>query len=59
MENLLFNCSQYYDIRLLKFRFWYSILIDIAICDYITLNVPPGAFSNVPLQTWSHSVRQS
>ena len=27
--------------------------------DYITLNVPPGAFSNVPLQTWSHSVRQS
>ena len=27
--------------------------------DYITLNVPPVAFSNVPLQTWSHSVRQS
>ena len=27
--------------------------------DYITLNVPPGAFSNVPLQTWSLSVRQS
>ena len=29
------------------------------IVDYITLNVPPVAFSNVPLQTWSHSVRQS
>ena len=27
--------------------------------DYITLNVPPVAFSNVPLQTWSLSVRQS
>ena len=27
--------------------------------DYITLNVPPVAFLNVPLQTWSHSVRQS
>ena len=27
--------------------------------DYITLNVPPVAFSNVPLQTWSHSVWQS
>ena len=27
--------------------------------DYITLNVPPGAFSNVPLQRWSLSVRQS
>ena len=24
--------------------------------DYITLNVPSGAFSNVPLQTWSLSV---
>ena len=27
--------------------------------DYITLNVPPRAFSNVPLQIWSLSVRQS
>ena len=27
--------------------------------DYITLNVPPVAFSNVPFQIWSHSVRQS
>ena len=23
------------------------------IADYITLNVPPRAFSNVPLQIWS------
>ena len=28
-------------------------------CDYITLNVPSGAFSNVPLRIWSLSVRQS
>ena len=28
-------------------------------CDYITLNVPPGTFSNVPLRIWSLSVRQS
>ena len=27
--------------------------------DYITLNVPSGAFSNVPLRIWSLSVRQS
>ena len=27
--------------------------------DYITLNVPPVALSNVPLQKWSLSVRQS
>lgn len=31
----------------------------LLLIDYITLNVPPVAFSNVPLQTWSHSVRQS
>lgn len=29
------------------------------IFDYITLNVPSGAFSNVPLRIWSLSVRQS
>ena len=33
--------------------------VQAAVIDYITLNVPPGAFSNVPLQTWSLSVRQS
>lgn len=27
--------------------------------DYITLNVPPVADLNVPLQKWSHEVRQS
>ena len=32
-----------------------SVLSD----DYITLNVPPGTFSNVPLRIWSLSVRQS
>lgn len=31
----------------------------ISLVDYITLNVPPRAFSNVPLQIWSLSVRQS
>ena len=30
-----------------------------ALYDYITLNVPSGAFSNVPLRIWSLSVRQS
>ena len=31
----------------------------VDIVDYITLNVPPVADSNVPLQKWSHEVRQS
>ena len=30
-----------------------------AVCDYITLNVPPVALSIVPLQKMSLSVRQS
>lgn len=38
---------------------WIEFLHDNNFDDYITLNVPPVAFSNVPLQTWSLSVRQS
>ena len=36
-----------------------SDTVQYEVSDYITLNVPPRAFSNVPLQIWSLSVRQS
>lgn len=32
-----------------SYNSFYKFLLD----DYITLNVPPRAFSNVPLQIWS------
>ena len=32
---------------------FFAIILSHALCDYITLNVPSRAFSNVPLQIWS------
>ena len=47
-------------IRHIKITILYRIpVFSVGFFDYITLNVPSGAFSNVSLRIWSLSVRQS
>ena len=54
IQSLFINLRRNYSIH--NHQIIYQAVEQI---DYITLNVPPGAFSNVPLQRWSLSVRQS